>query len=239
MTSMTTTSTTPVPGRRDDGPIGAYVTALGHALRGPRAARRDVTAELADGLHDAADAYVEAGMPEREAQVRAVRECGPVADVAAEYAPELAAVQGRRTAAVCALSMPATVLAWGLTWRAELPSTPAPHRQWRLGVLSDLTDWAGIAGGAAGCVLAALLVVSARRVVPVRLVLALLVILCGGAVLVSTACSVVMNVANAELIEWMLAGSSAAVALSLATGVISAWQLASLCRSANLAFRRG
>lgn len=231
---------TTVLGRRsDDGPIGAYVTALGHALRGPRGARRDVTTELADGLRDAADAYVEAGMPQREAQVRAVRECGPVEDVAAAYAPELAAVQGRRTAAVCALSMPATVLAWGLTWSAEVPTVPAGDHRWRLGVLSDLTDWAGIAGGVAGCVLAALLVVSARRVVPVRLVLALLVVLCGGAVLVSTVCSVVMNVANAEQIEWMLAGSTSAVVLSMATGVVSVWQLGSLCRSANLAFRRG
>ncbi|MFD2079930.1 hypothetical protein SAMN05421678_105242 [Actinopolymorpha cephalotaxi] len=232
-------------GRRGDGgPITAYVTDLGRALRGPRGARRDVTAELADGLRDAADAYVDAGIPEREAQVRAVRECGPVADVAAAYAPELAAVQGRRTAAVCALSMPATVLAWGLTWRAEVPSaeapvTPAGTHPWRLGVLSDLTDWAGIAGGSAGCVLAGLLVVSARRAVPVRLVLALLVGLCGGAVLVSTVCSAVMNVANAELIEWMLAGSTPAVVLSLATGAMSAWQLVSLFRTADFAFRRG
>ncbi|MGW0227684.1 permease prefix domain 1-containing protein [Actinopolymorpha singaporensis] len=228
--------TTVLRRRSDDDPIGAYVTALGNALRGPRGARRDVTTELADGLRDAADAYVEAGMPAREAEARAVRESGPVEDVAAEYAPELAAVQGRRTAAVCALSMPATVLAWGLTWSAEVPT--GGHR-WRLGVLSDLTDWAGIAGGVAGCVLAALLVVSARRVVPVRLLLALLVLLCGGAVLVSTVCAVVMNVANAERIAWMLAGSTPAVALSLATGVVSAWQLGSLCRSANLAFRRG
>ncbi len=244
-----TTETTALARRRDDGPIAAYVTALDDALRGPRGARRDVTAELADGLRDAADAYVDAGTPEREAQARAVRECGPVRDVAAAYAPELAAVQGRRTAAMCALSMPATVLAWGLTWRvavpsaqvpsARVPSAPTGSHPWRLGVLSDLTDWAGIAGGVAGCCLAALLVASARRVLPVRLVLVLLVFLCGGALLVSTVCSVAMNVANAEQVRWMLAVSTPALVLSLATGAISAWQLGSLCRSANLAFRRG
>jgi hypothetical protein len=231
---MTATVETEV--RSSDGPIAVYLRCVERRLHAPRSTRRELTTELADGLWDAAEAYRKAGDPPLLAETRAVRDCGPVDIVVAAYRPEVVALQGRRTAALFALSMPVMVLAWGLVWTTKAPGPPPPG-VWRLGFLSGLTDWAGAAGGVAAMVAAAMFVVSARRAWPVRPVVAGLVALCGASLVLSMCSAAVMDVVNAAQIRQITAGSWPVVALGVLTWALTAWQIVSLWQSARLAFR--
>jgi hypothetical protein len=230
------TATVESEARSSAGPIAAYLRSVERRLHAPRSTRRELTTELADGLWDAAEAYRKAGDPPLLAETRAVRECGPVDTVVAAYRPEVVALQGRRTAALFALSMPVMVFAWGLVWSTKAPGPPASG-VWHLGLLSGLTDWAGVAGGVAAMAAAAMFVVSARRAWPVRPVVAGLVALCGAALLLSMGSSALMEVLNAAQIRHITAGSWPVVALGVLTWVLTAWQVVSLWRSARLAFR--
>jgi len=135
-----------MPGAIDD-----FVAALGRRLRGPRRLKRDLLAEARDGLIDAAEALEAAGLGRAEAERRAVAEFGEVAEVAPGYRAELTARQGRHTAALVFLSVPATTLMWSELWRgypwdpASLTATPA----WFL-PLARLIDWLQILTGVAG-----------------------------------------------------------------------------------------
>lgn len=132
--------------------IEAYVRTLARTLPGPRRLRAGLLDELADGLHDAATAYERAGIPPREAQARAVEECGDVNAVAPAFRTELAAAQGGRTAKVLALTLPGLVLLWdvpwlvGGSWVAPFPRTTE--------VLADIITTTGLLVG--GCALLAL-----------------------------------------------------------------------------------
>jgi hypothetical protein len=97
-------------------PIAMHVSALEHALRGPRRIRRDMISEVRAGLWDAATAYREGGLPAEAAAMRAVRDFGTVGEVAPEFQDELTARQGRWSALLLALVFPGMMLAWDLFW---------------------------------------------------------------------------------------------------------------------------
>lgn len=78
----------------------AYLAALGRSLVGPRRVRHDLLREAGDHLDDATAAYVDAGWTEEEAAAMAVRDFGPVEDVAAGYQTTLAVAASRRTSAL-------------------------------------------------------------------------------------------------------------------------------------------
>jgi hypothetical protein len=105
--------------------IDAYVTSLGAALRGPRAAKRELLTEVRDSLHDAAAHYESTGLPASTAARLAVDEFGAVHELAPDYQRELALSQARRTAlfvaAAVAIQQAISEYAWrsaatGWTW---------------------------------------------------------------------------------------------------------------------------
>jgi hypothetical protein len=96
--------------------IDGYVAGLAAALRGPRRVRDDLLTEARDGLVDAAEAYQESGLEPGAAQRRAVEEFGGYAEVVPDYQAELAVAQGRRTALLIALALPALHLLAPLMW---------------------------------------------------------------------------------------------------------------------------
>lgn len=95
----------------------AEVGRLDQRLSGPRRVRRDMVAEIRDGLHDAAAAYEQAGLEPDAAARRALAEFGDLEAVARELQCELAARQARRAALIVALAFLPLVLAWDLVWR--------------------------------------------------------------------------------------------------------------------------
>ena len=103
--------------------IDGYLHLLSARLRGPRRLTRDVLAEVRDGLADAADAYVGAGLSPAAAQRRAVAEFGEVDELAAQFQQTLGVAQGRRTARLLAIAMPLGVVVSGLGWRYLHPDT--------------------------------------------------------------------------------------------------------------------
>lgn len=96
--------------------IDAHVAALGRVLRGPRRTRRCMLAEVRDGLRDAEDAYRAAGLDPEAAVARAVRDFGPVDQVAPAFQDELTARQGRWAAVLFAIVFPSMLVAWDLLW---------------------------------------------------------------------------------------------------------------------------
>lgn len=104
--------------------IDEYVRGLSGRLAGPRRPRADLLAEARDGLVDAAEAYARAGLPWPEAAARAVADFGGYRQIVPGYQAELAAAQGRRTAVLVALAMPAVLLGSRLMWMGS-PWSPA------------------------------------------------------------------------------------------------------------------
>ncbi|MFG1877808.1 permease prefix domain 1-containing protein [Sphaerisporangium sp. NPDC049003] len=98
------------------GVIDDYVTTLGRTLRGPRRVRRDLVTEARDSLADSAESYLSEGLDPVEAERLAVAEFGAVAEIAPGYQEELAAHQGRRTAAVVFVTVPLMTLMWSGIW---------------------------------------------------------------------------------------------------------------------------
>lgn len=147
------------------GAIDSYVRQVEQRLPGARGVRKELLAELRDGLRDAASAHRRSGLDARQAELLAVRESGPADELAAEYRAELVASQGQRTAALIGLSLPVIVLAWTLVWKfggdtvvaGQWPASPATS------MLSRVVDWAAFAGGAAALLGLVVLVWTARR----------------------------------------------------------------------------
>lgn len=94
-------------------PIERVVAELAGVLRGPGRAKADLLAEARDGLHDAAQSYMDAGEPAEAACRRAVAEFGSVPDIAAGFQAELSVAQARRTAIWVALVVAVQPLVWG------------------------------------------------------------------------------------------------------------------------------
>ncbi|MFC5817713.1 permease prefix domain 1-containing protein [Nonomuraea harbinensis] len=96
--------------------IDDYVTELRRSLSGPYGPKHDMVVEARDSLVDCAEAYEAEGLRRADAERRAVEEFGPVQEVAPGYQEELTASAGRRLGLLLFVSVPATVLAWGLVW---------------------------------------------------------------------------------------------------------------------------
>ena len=122
-------------------PVDDYVRRLGQRLNGPGRLRRDLLAEVRDGLDDASAALLDAGLSRADARQAAVDEFGPVAGLAPEFQRELAVLQARRTAIWAALALPALWLAWDLTWTNAPVLGAAPPA---VTMLARLTDVLGI-----------------------------------------------------------------------------------------------
>jgi hypothetical protein len=213
-------------------PVAAHVAALERVLRGPTALRRDVLAEVRDGLEDAAQAHRTSGAGAEQAATRAVAEFGPVAELAPLYQAELTTAQVRRTALVAVLLFPALLLGWdllkhsGLAWPAAGPVPAA------VPVLARVQDV--LSATTAGLALAVLLATLRRRARPRLLAAVAAGVALGGTVLcVGTA--VVMNVANGPAAVAMLTGSPAAVLAAAASAVAAAAVSASALRTLRLA----
>jgi HAAS domain-containing protein len=173
-------------------PVEAHVAELDRALRGPARARRDIVREVRDGLDDAVDAYRRSGVDAATAARRAVRDFGPVPEVARLYQDELAADQGRRTALLLAVALPALVLGWDFVWDSGLvPGPPAPPA---VKVLAAVQDTASAVIAATALVLVALTfrrTRSPRRVAAAAAVAAMTAaVVCGGS-------AIAMNLVNA------------------------------------------
>lgn len=144
-------------------PITLHLSALELALRGPRRTRRDMISEARAGLRDAAAAYRDGGLPADQAAVWAVRDFGPVPEVAPEFQDELTARQGRWSALLYALVFPGMMFAWDIFWSFGWTREVAGPANQAVRVLSRVEDAATLVIGAAALVL---LAASFRRAVP-------------------------------------------------------------------------
>jgi hypothetical protein len=97
-------------------PVGAHVAELHRVLRGPAAVKRSMIDEVRDGLADAAADHRDRGLDPQQAAAAAVREFGPVREIAPLLQEELTARQGRHTALLLVVAFPATVLVWDVLW---------------------------------------------------------------------------------------------------------------------------
>jgi hypothetical protein len=106
--------------------LDAYLAELAGGLVGPEPARAAIVAELGDGLTEAVAAGQARGLTPAAAAAAAVAKFGEPRTLAAGFAPELAAVTGRRVG----LGLLATGPLVGLTWLAALlASSVAVGRQ--------------------------------------------------------------------------------------------------------------
>jgi hypothetical protein len=96
--------------------IDGYLDGLASALRGPQRLRADLLAEARDSLLDTAEAHRERGVPAGDAERLAIAEFGTYREVVPGYQAELAVAQGRFTALLLALSLPALHLIAPLMW---------------------------------------------------------------------------------------------------------------------------
>ncbi|GAA1555340.1 hypothetical protein GCM10009827_090190 [Dactylosporangium maewongense] len=122
--------------------IDAYVTSLGAALRGPRAAKRELLTEVRDSLHDAAAHHESAGLPAPAAARLAVDEFGTVRELAADYQRELALLQARRTALLVAGAVAAQQVISEVAWRSAATGW-SWQPSWGYMVLARTVDYAG------------------------------------------------------------------------------------------------
>lgn len=116
-------------GHLNSAPVDAYLQTLAGLLRGPRRRRRQILAELRDGLNDATGALVADGKPAEEAQKEALTAFGSPKEVAAAFAGELATAYARRTIAAYVLTGPLV----GIWWLLLLQPHP-----WRTGLVALL-----------------------------------------------------------------------------------------------------
>ncbi|MFC0114311.1 permease prefix domain 1-containing protein [Kibdelosporangium aridum] len=92
--------------------IDDYVADLDTRLRGNRKVKLDLLTEARDSLEDAADCYRSAGLPDEDAQRKAVADFGPVGAIARDYQGELAVAYGTRTLRSILFILPALHLGW-------------------------------------------------------------------------------------------------------------------------------
>ncbi|GAB3408634.1 permease prefix domain 1-containing protein [Flindersiella endophytica] len=222
--------------------IDSYVREVERLLPGDRGVRKDLIAELRDGLDDAAEAYRHSGLDGRLAELRAVRDAGDTDVVAASYHAELAASHGQRTAALIGLSLPAVVLAWTGMWR--LGGDLEVARQWPVSeltmALSRVVDWAAYIGGVSALAGLAALIWAARRGRATGWVVKAVALASGTFLLVHVGSNIVMN---ALLIEGgvdagMLFSLSPAGLLGVLTMALTVVQARSVWRTLKISFNR-
>jgi hypothetical protein len=100
-------------------PIAAYLDDIGARLVGPRRRRRQILAELSDGLDQATDRRIAAGMPADRAADAAIVQFGGPAAVADAFADELITAYARRAVALYVITGPLVGIWWLLLLRPE------------------------------------------------------------------------------------------------------------------------
>jgi hypothetical protein len=211
-------------------PVSAHVAELDRVLHGPVAMKRSMIAEVRDGLADAAADHRDRGLDPEHAAAAAVRDFGPVRDVAPLLQEELTALQGRRTAQLLVVAFPALLLAWDLMWKTgqgwpEPPTAAGAALARAVDVLTVLITAAALV----------LLLVTFRAGRHPRwvtgltgLVAALGVLGCGGM-------SLVMNLLKPHETGEMIATSPATAVVIVATAVSTGLVTRSAARSLRFA----
>jgi hypothetical protein len=110
-----------------DPQLAAYLADLALRLRGPRRRRDAILAELRDGLHQATDDHIAAGLTPTRAAAAAIDQFGDPQAVADAFAGELATVYARRTIACYVATGPLV----GIWWLLLLQPHP-----WRTGLVA-------------------------------------------------------------------------------------------------------
>ncbi|GAB3408638.1 permease prefix domain 1-containing protein [Flindersiella endophytica] len=216
------------------GPIDTYVSDLAKSLPGPRQVRRDLLAELTDGLRDAADIHHASGLPARDAELLAVRESGPIGELVADYRTELAAKSGQHTAMQLMVMLLATNVSWDLIWFV-VPSGGAPMPG--VGVLARvITCSTVLCAVICGLGLAMLRLpgrVPGRTPVPVRRVNTLIVTAGATAIAVIVASALAMNLVSVGDAGRMMDDSAALGVLTAASVLTMFVLLSALWRTAR------
>ena len=104
---------------RSGAPIAEYLDELGARLLGPRRRRAQILAELRDGLNQATDQHLSAGMSAQQAQAAAVAQFGSPQTVAAAFEGELATAYARRIMALYVITGPLVGIWWLLLLRPD------------------------------------------------------------------------------------------------------------------------
>ena len=112
---------------RSGAPIAEYLDELGARLLGPRRRRAEIIAELRDGLDQATDQHLNAGMSAQQAQAAAVAQFGSPEAVADAFEGELATAYARRILALYVITGPLV----GIWWLLLLHPSP-----WRTGLIA-------------------------------------------------------------------------------------------------------
>ncbi|MGC7098967.1 permease prefix domain 1-containing protein [Amycolatopsis lurida] len=140
------------------GVIDRYLEDLAGSLYGSPARKSDLLAEARDSLDDATERYLSAGLPEEEAQRRAVTDFGAVEEVREDYQSELGLATGVQALRSLALALPLMHVLWELTRMTTFGSwsnVGVAMPEW-YGPLALTADYTGYA--VAGLGLVALLV---------------------------------------------------------------------------------
>ena len=211
-------------------PVATHVAELDRVLRGPRAVKRSMIAEVRDGLVDAVADHRERGLDPERAATAAVRDFGTVRELAPLLQDELTARQGRHTALLLVVAFPALLVAWDAVWAVGdgwvPPASPT------VAALARAVDLTTVLTAAAALVLLA--VTFRGRPLPrwvtglTGLVAALGILGCGGM-------SIVMNLLKPVQVGDMAAAGPAATVVVAATAVTAGFVARSAVRSMRLA----
>jgi len=176
-------------------PVEAHVAELERSLRGPSKVRRGIVREVRDGLADAVEAHRRGGLDAGEAARRAVRDFGPVSAVVPLYQDELAAGQGRRTALLLAVALPALMLGWDLLWSTGFMDGP-PAAPAAAATVKGLARAQDLVSGVAAVTALLLASLTFRRTGSPRRVAAAVAVTALSAVGLCVLSAVAMNVVN-------------------------------------------
>ena len=114
---------------RPDDVIATYLSDVAAELYGPRRRRQAILTELRDGLDQATEDNIAAGITPHRAAVAAISQFGTPQAVADAFGGELATAYARRTTALFILTGPLV----GIWWLLLLQPSP-----WRTGLIALL-----------------------------------------------------------------------------------------------------
>jgi len=114
-------------GTRPKDALAAYLSDLAAQLRGPHRRREAILSELRDGLEQATEDRIAAGLPPHQAAAAAITQFGSPCAVADAFAGELATAYARRTIACFIATGPLV----GIWWLLLLHPSP-----WRTGLIA-------------------------------------------------------------------------------------------------------
>jgi hypothetical protein len=212
-------------------PVAAHVAELERMLCGPARVRRSMIREVRDGLHDAVAAYRDCGLDQERAARRAVRDFGPIREIAPQFQAELAARQGRWTAALLVVVFPGMMLGWEFVWRSGAGTHVEPTTLLGL-VLARVQDASATLVAAAAV---ALLAASFHRTAAPRLVTSLVgVVACAGAI-VCSGIGVVMNIFSAPSAATAFAVNQYTVPAAVVSGLMFTLVMWSAVRTIRVA----